>query len=288
MGENFFSPEHNQPTEKPDKKTEIDLVRHSVSSYATYRDITASDNPEKQFDKDKQVTPDLTPEGVELARKKANEFFSGLDSKDTKLFFVSSNEARALETANIFREVAKETGFTILAPEHARSGISEDIADGEIRAVNTLSLNLKNTLAMNLFNPSKNRRLVNFDALDPEKRDLYKKLEEDIDTDDKGSFAANYLAYGEKVKQFFPEIETADDLYNKQFKNLVRLARFAHGKVSAGGEKIKILAFGHENYLLTALNGYFQEKGIGNCEVLQLEVNDASVEASFRGKQASL
>lgn len=291
MGERPSHPDGEPSNAVPDKKkTNIDFFRHSVSSYATYRDLNAGPTPEKAFNPDEQILPDLTPEGAELAHARAEAFFSGMNPTESKLFFVSSNEARTLETANMFRKTAKEHGFTVLAPEHARSVVSEQVADGEIRVIDALSLNLKNTLPMNLFNSRTSRRPVNFEALDGEKRALYERLEAEIDADDKGSFAANYLAYGERVKEFFPEIQTAEELYNTQFKNLLRLARFAHGKVGSSEEsaKIKILAFGHENQLLIALNRYFQEKGIGNCEVLQLEVDDTSVEGSFRDKQASL
>ena len=296
-------PGNNNGEEK--KKVKADYIRHSKANYLTYREMVASENPDQVFDHTKQIFPDLSVEGVKLAQESAKEFFKKLDPATEQLFFVSSNEARAIETAGIYRDEALANTFTIIKPEHTRSPISDEHLGGDIRVIDALSINFKNAIASSLLNPPSSRHPVNYDALDPREVTLYKKLQETIDKDNKGTFAANFLAYGDEIKKYLPEFETAEDLYNRNFKNLIRLFRFAEKKinepiVSADSEsesgskkeavqkKIRILAFGHENQVLVALNTYFAEQGIHNCEVLSIESGDeGEVIGTFRGKEVS-
>lgn len=273
----------------PEKnKTKVDFIRHSKATYATYDRTTMSDNPSQPFDHKDQIFPDLSPEGVELAKKSAKEFLKTLDPNKDELFFVSSNEVRALETAEIYHNEATMRRFSILKPEHSRSPISDKYLNGDIRMVNALSINFKNSIASNLLNPQSSRRQINFEALDPKEVETYKKLQEEIDKNNKGSFAANFLAYGDLVKKEIPEFETAEDLYNHNFKELIRLFKFAEKKAesSTSERQIRILAFSHENQLLVALNKYFDERGINNCEILHVESSDEGIKANFRGKES--
>jgi len=270
------------------KKTQVDFVRHSKATYSTYKEMVNSDDPGKKFDHRNQVFPDLSSGGIELAKEQARLFFEKFDPEKEQLFFVSSNEARALETAGIYREEALAEKFTILKPEHSRSSISEDHLDGDVRMIDTLSLNLPNVIVSSLLNPKSSRHEVNYDALDPKEAEMYKKLQEEIDKDNKGSFAENFIAYGDLVKKYVPSFETAEDLYNRNFKNMIRLFKFAEKKTgeSSSKKQIRILAFGHENQLLVALNKYFGEHGINNCEVLSAESGaDGEIKGNFRGKE---
>jgi len=272
------------------KETKVDFIRHSKATYATYRDMAASDTPDKGFNHKDQVFPDLSESGIELAQKSAKEFFKSLNPENDELFFVSSNEARALETAGIYRNEALANKFTILKPEHSRSQISEGHLGGDVRIVDSLSLNLPNAIVSSLLNPSSSRHPVNYDALGTAERDMYKEIQNLIDKDDKGSFAENFLAHGNLVKKYIPEFQTAEDLYNRNFKDLIRLFKFAEKKIGESNSKkqIRILAFGHENQLLVALNKYFNEKGIHNCEVLSIKSDgNNEINANFRDKNVN-
>lgn len=127
-------------------KDDVTFIRHSKAGYKTQEAIERSGNPRAAFNPEDQVTPDLTPEGREFAREKAEEFFDGLDPAQDKLFFVSSNEARALETGNAYREVAEARGFEIITPEKSGTRVAEEIGGGQIRTLNNLSLNSQDIL----------------------------------------------------------------------------------------------------------------------------------------------
>jgi hypothetical protein len=231
-------------------KDSIDFVRHSKSSYQTYGDIMGSLNPMAEYNKEKQSTPDLTIVGIEMARQEAEKFLSMLNPNEDELFIVSSNEARAIESANIYREIARSKGFTIIKPEHARSGLSEEIANGEIRIIESLSINSTHLLIDNVFNPPAKRGVINWSAIDSEFKARFDEASKIIEADDQGSYGGNLAKHGDKIKEIFPEIETAEELFKGQFQKLKRLAKFGIKKAQESDNKknIKILAFGHENY----------------------------------------
>lgn len=276
--------------EQKDSDTGVsaDFIRHSQSGYKTYAE-QLKNNPTDLFDKDQQITPDLTESGIELAKKTAQEYFRALDPGNSALFFVSSNESRAIETANIYREVAKEMGFEIITPQNTRSKMSDEIADGQVRVLDTLSLNLPNLLANSVFNPAKYRTDINFEYVSEEEKERFEKAKAIIDADDQGSYAKNYDKYSEQIKQIFPEIKSAHDLRIHQFENMKKLLKFAAVKTQKSGieKNIKIIAVGHENILSEALREMFEEDGINNCEVLNMDLErDGSIAAQFRGKKS--
>ena len=142
-----------------------DFVRHSISSYKTYGKLVASENPTGKFNPDEQVTPDLPEKGIDLAKQEAEKYFASLDLQKDIIFFASSNEARALETANIFRQVAHEKGFEIIKPEKSRSKLSDEIADSEIRVLKNLSIypdHETNSVVDSVFSPSAQRGKINW------------------------------------------------------------------------------------------------------------------------------
>lgn len=255
---------------------EVKFTRHSKAGYKTYAEILASKNPQAPFDPERQITPDITEQGAELARSEAEKLFDGMNSETDALFFASSNEARALDTANIYRQVAHEKGFEILTPEHTRSSVAATIGEGEIRTVKNLSLNNTNTLVSSVFNPKFLTGKENLAALDEETRQKWEEARVIIDADDKGSWGANFYHHSEEIKKIFPELKSAKNLYETNFKNLVRLADFGIKKAeeSEHPKNIKILAFGHENYISYALNKYFGDHEIKNCETITVNVCD--------------
>ncbi len=273
---------------------EADFVRHSVSGYRSYAEIAGSENPTAPFDPEQQLIPDLTEAGKALAELEAEKFFAALDPQDTTVFFVSSNEARALETANIYRKIAHEKGFEVQRPEHVRSEIAAQIGGGEIRTLDTLSPNYTNMLYSTIFNPEKTLAGVNIDAMDADTKRKWDEGRAIIQADDRGSWGANFHAHSVAMKEIFPEIKTSGELFETSFKNMMRLVRFGQKKTEeAGTEKnVKVLGFSHENYVLAALERYFQEQGMKNCEVIRFAVDDAAeksaIRGTFRGKTADI
>ena len=112
------------------------------------------ENPRAPFDHNKQEKTDLTEKGKNLAAEKAKEFFDNLNPESDRLFFVTSNEARAIGTANIYRQEAKQKGFEIIKPENPRSKLAEKEGEGELRAIDALSLNSKDSLLFMIYSPS--------------------------------------------------------------------------------------------------------------------------------------
>lgn len=280
---------------KKEEKVSADFIRHSISSYKTYAEIMASEEPMQQFNPNEQLTPDLLEKGVALAKQEAEKFFATMDPEKDLIFFASSDEARAVETANIYRQVAHEKGFEIVKPEHSRSKLSDEIAEGEIRIIQNLSIygsnSKSNAVIDSVFNPPEKRGETNWDAIDdPELKIRFKQASAIIEADDRGSFGPNFVAHGEEVKKIFPEITTAEELYKNQFGNLIKLLKFGLEKTqSAQPEKnVKILAFGHENYLMHALEKLLQEDGIKNCETMHFSIDDEGIKAKFRGKEAQI
>lgn len=269
------------------RRDSVNFTRHSKAGYKTYAEILASDDPQGPVDVEKQVTPDLPEAGVALARESATRLFSEYNPEEDALFFVSSNEARALETANIYREVAHESGFEVIAPEHVRGQLAQQIGEGEIRVVKNLSLDIQNTLLSGIFNSPKALTKINWEAVDPELREKWERAKAIVDADDKGSFGPNFFHHSEAVQQIFPEIQTSRDVYETQFQNLLRLVRFALKKIDASSypKNIKVLAFGHENYVGYALNKYFHDHAIGNCETLQITLEDEHLQMQRRGEK---
>ena len=237
-----------------------------------------------------QITPDLNQEGVELAEKKAEELLSRFDPEHDILFLASSDEARALETANVYRKIAHTKGFEIMKPHKTGTRLAGEVGEGEIRTVHNLSLNSKNLLAQALFNPDYQNESVNWDALDSETRAKYDKVRQLVAADDRGSFGANFFHHSETAAEILPEIKTARELYKVQFKNLLRLAGFGVQKAQESGveKNVKILAFGHENYMGYAMDRYFEEHDIKNCETIDVETGDSDIVLTKRGATASV
>ena len=278
---------------KEERKHSADFIRHSVSTYKTYAEIAASDQPFNQMNPNDQIFPDLPEKGVELAKLEAEKFFAGLDPKKDVIFFASSNEARAIETANIYRQAAHEKGFEVLKPEHSRNEHAEEIGEGEIRVVKNLSIypdKNTNVVIDSVFNSPKKRSPINWNGITPEFKERFENASKIIEADDKGSFGANLAIHSEEIKKILPEISTAEELYKDKFQNLLKLLKFGIQKAESSGQEkqVKIIAFGHENYLMYMLEKSFHEDGIKNCEAINFDVDDGVINAKFRNKEAQI
>jgi len=119
---------------------EASYIRHSSSNYETY--IKQAQRGDKGFNPNDQEYPDLNEKGIELAQEKAKEFFNALDPEKDILFFASSNEARALATAEVYRQEAIKRGFEIIKPSKTNLELSEEQTDGYVRVSNMPSLNI--------------------------------------------------------------------------------------------------------------------------------------------------
>lgn len=278
----------NNPQEN--NKDSVEFIRHSKSSYKTYGDILKSENPTSKLNLDEQERGDLTEEGVELARRQAEKFFEALSPETDALFFVSSGDARALETGNIYRQVAKEKKFEVIKPKHARSKYSEELSKGEIRVIDELSTNPENMLIDFLFVSPSKRGEINWDAVDSGFKSRFDEASKIIEADDQGSYGGNFAKHSEQIKAIFPEIKSAEDKFKTHFQNLKRLAKFGLKKVKGSDleKNVKILAFGHEGYVVHAIQNLFQEEGINNCETIHITMEGDNLVGKFRGKEANL
>ncbi len=204
----------------------------------------------------------------------------------------SSSEARAIGTADIYRQVAKERGFKRIKPDHAGNDYAETVGEGEIKVLDTLSLNPKNNLLMTVYNPDPAKLFnVNWENVQEETKAKWAEARKIIEANDKGSWVANFAAHSQKIKEIFgsidPKHKSAEELLQRNFKNIIRLVRFADNKIKkeGGGRNIKVLGFGHENYLVLALEQYFEEHNINYCEAINFEVSPEKVIAEFRDKE---
>lgn len=259
--------------------------RHSKANYNEYNKIMAGENPEAPFDHKKQDSQDISEAGISLAREKAKEFFDGLDPKTDVLFFVSSNEARAIDTADIYRREAKARGFRILAPDHPRSEYANQVGEGEIRTVGPLSINAKNVTVDMVFSAILPQ--VNWEKVDPVTKERYAAARRIIDADNRGSWGANFQAHAEEIKKIIPEIPTPQEMYQIEFRNLTRLLKWSGKKAQESGDtNLKILAFGHEEHVGYFLEKEFQAEGIKNCEAIKFTVGEQGVvSAQYRGQE---
>ena len=86
--------------------------------------------------------------------------------------------------------------------------------------------------------------------------------------------------------------DTAEDLYNREFKNLIRLLNFGEGRIREAqaadplSKRIHILAFGQDVTVIHALERFFRERNIDNLEVIEMRGtrNPERALGRFRGK----
>ncbi len=283
--------------------SEAFIIRHSKANYKSYDKHLTGEKPEGCFQHQEQVGPDLTEAGVTLAQENAKNFFNDLNPNTDELFFVSSNEVRAIDTANIYKETAVTRGFTIIKPENSssveskdtkviRSPYAEIVSKGDIRVLENLSLNTDNLLRFLVFSGSV--PTVNWEAIKEDSKNKWLQARQLIEVDNKDSWGGNFVAHSKAVAEILPGVETAQRFYETNFKNLIRLLKWADGKIKKyesenQGKKIKVLAFGHEDFLVQFLKDIFNEEGIKNCEVLSLSTNEiGSVTAGYRKKTKNL
>lgn len=276
-----------------DDTSPIHFVRHGQARYKPYVDVLGGPTPEQPMDYGNQPEADLTVEGRQHAEQKANELFEHLNPETDALFIVTSPERRTIDTAEIYRQVAKRAGFEVLAPDHTRSDLANEISEGEVRVVHALSTKIENVLVSMVFGPKQqyDPSWVNWDVVKAATRKQFNAARQVIEADDRGSWINNYVAHSESIKKMFPKsLTTAQERYEKDFNNLVRLAKFGvqKSKDARLDKSIKILAFGHENHLAVALENFFGDHDLLNCETLAIDVENGHVNILRRGKSARI
>lgn len=278
------------PEEPPKPRHLAIFSRHSKALYQNDARVLGSENPEGSVSLEDQITPDLSAEGQAMALEEAEKFFGNLNPATDSLFFVSSSQTRALETAAIYARVAKEKGFTVLQPKNVRSNFAKRIGSEDIRVLQNLSLRKENVLLNDIFTPNPAADRINWEGVHPEVREQWERARAIVLADDKGSWGANFYAHSKEAKKVLPKLADLEDLYEQEFKNLIKLTEFGLAKAEAlhSGGSVKILAFGHENYLGFALNRYFDEHAIGNCEAVTLEQTEGGLVMERRGVQKEI
>ena len=266
----------NEFTVPPEESKEHSyaFIRHSKASYNEYKKMLNSDDPLKPFDSKEQDSTDLTPEGKLLAKRSAEDFFAKLIPDNVELFFASSNEMRAFETAQIYKEIALEKGFNIIKPINTRNQFNED---EYIRILNLLSINHEkgNKLVSSAFNGKDKRPEIAWDNVEDKTiKDRYERLCSIIDNDDQGDWGSNWYKYGEYASELFPEfkIQTKDSVHLNKFTKISRLIKFVEEKIKSD-KKLVILGFGHEDILMKTLKEELGRDGMKNCEVVELPLN---------------
>jgi hypothetical protein len=267
------------------------FIRHSMSTYQNMRNTIQGENPEGKVDFNRQQ-PDVPPKGIELAEKEAGRFFEGFNPQKDILFFASSNEARAIDTADVYRRVAKGKGFSVIRTRNPRNRYAQETGQGEIRTIGALSLNAPNTILLSVFNPDPEKAFSpNWGGVREETKSAWKAAREIIEGDDRGSWAANFDAHSERVTEILravsPGEKSAKDQFRIDFFQILRLIRFAARTTNGHPRRIRVIGFGHENYLVIALKKFFGEHGINNCESIEFAVEgNGAVKMQFRGKEA--
>ncbi len=259
---------------------EVFGTRHSKSNYDTY--IDQKERGEKKFDPENQKYPDLSEEGLQLAHEKASEFFDKLDVKSDKLFFISSNEARAIATADIYRQEAISRGFEVIKPGKTNSKLADKETDGYVRTSRVLSLNPDNYALHSIFVtglPEEIQRII-AENLPEEMREKWlraRKIINDAPPEvKKKGWGEVFFQYSDEIKKIFPNIKSSEDL-EKQFRSIIKLIEWGKNKVAESGMEgnIKVLGFGHENYVASILDKRLGDRDMVNCESIVIDTDNS-------------
>ena len=111
-----------------------------------------------------------------------------------------------------------------------------------------------------------------------------------IESDNQSTWGKNYYKHSEAIKKIFPKIKTAEDMYNKKFKGMVRLMKMAQNKIDKEQPKknIKVLAFTHENSLLYFMGKNFKDGFVDNCKGVAFKIDGPSIEATVKGSTKNI
>ena len=270
MDNNSSIDKRSESVERQTEGMRAFYFRHSQALYNSYAQKVASDNPRGPVDIENQPMDDLTPEGHKLAHVQAEKFFTHLDHDRDVLFIVSSDQTRTLQTADIYAKAALERGFTVIQHDNTGTDIAKKIGGGYVRSLETMSLNYGDALQDLIFNSESHMpKNINWAAAGDEYKAQWEMARQIILKDDRGSWGANFFAHADALKKILHGIHTPQELYDRQYKNLLRLADF--GKKKVGNQRINVLAFGHENMMGIPLAEDTGDHALPNCEGVELK-----------------
>jgi phosphohistidine phosphatase SixA len=277
------------------EKADFITFRHQEAGYKANRRVLESDDPQGPVRPDDQdFITDLTEKGRFEARNQAEQFFARFDPSRDAFFFVSSDFVRAAETAKIYLDVAEEKKFEIIAPERTGDKTVAAVGEGKIKHLQNLSLKIDDALVDQLFNHKADYLKLAQDrgvALDDDLIARWEKAREIIEDDNKGTWSENWRYHSEQIKKIMPEIMTAREMFEKQFKNMTRLMEFGRKKIESAEhpKKIRVLAFTHENLFTHWLSERWGEPGLNLGESVSFYHDpENNLRADLRGKDGSV
>jgi hypothetical protein len=177
-----------------------------------------------------------------------------------------------MATADIYRKTALKLGFKIVQQENNKEDDNHTKEYPNIRSLSSLSLKNVRPFIVSIFTPEKYKTDINWNMIDEEMKNKWLQARKIILENEYDDWGDNFYYYADRVKEIFPELKTPVELFNSQFQNIQKLAAFARNKMNReySGKSIKILAFGHEDYMGVALEKEFCDKNLGECEVVLL------------------
>lgn len=269
--------------------------RHQEAKYQLNKRVLDSEKPQDPVSADDQeFDSDLTEKGKREAKEEAILFFQQFDPVQDAFFFVSSNFVRSIETGKIYLETAEEKGFEIIFPENPSDQTVARVGEGKIRHIDALSLKIDDAVLDQLFDPKNDHlklaaeRGVHFD---PDIVNRWNAIRKQIEADNKGTWSENWRHHSQAAKEMLPEIQTAKEMFDTQFKNLLKLMEFGRKKIEASKQekKIRVLAFTHENLFTHWLAEEWNESGLRPGESVAFYFDtDNNLQANVRGNEKAV
>lgn len=269
--------------------------RHQEANYKLNKRVLESERPQGPVKADDQeFDSDLTEKGKREAKEEAERFFQQFDPAQDAFFFVSSNFVRSIETGKIYLETAEENGFEIIFPENPSDQTVARVGEGKIRHIDALSLKIDDAVLDQLFNPKSDYLKLAEDRgvhFDPNLVRRWNVIRKQIEADNKGTWSENWRHHSQAAKEVLPEIQTAKEMFDTQFKSLLKLMEFGRKKIEASNhkKKIRVLAFTHENLFTHWLAEEWNESGLkpGESVAFYFDI-DKNLQANVRGNEKTV
>jgi hypothetical protein len=269
------------------------FMRHGESGYKTVKKDLTSENPQKAFDRENQLPEDLTEKGKLQAQEGAKEILKNLKPEQTMLHVWSSDEARAVNTSQIFIEEATKLSFKISPSNPKRKGAywltTEPISRTEV-----LSISTPNTLLATIFMPTSTFRCTQemlqtegesaedaqilLNKISEIREIIDRENQEAIEQGEAINWGRNYAKFGDYVNTILPDVDGPEQIYRLKFIKGVRLLQ---KKSQDSNNTDHIVLFGHENILLHFLKSQFKREHYDNCEILNFSVDHANLYISL-------
>ena len=102
------------------------------------------------------------------------------------------------------------------------------------------------------------------------------------------TWSENWRFHSEEIKQFMPEIQTAQEMFDTQFINLIKLIEVGRKKIENAGfpKRIRIIAFTHENLFTHWLSEYWNQPGLNLGEMVCFRYDENNnLIANVRGEK---